>query len=165
MPDQSLASNINPSFLGDTYANVKAIMMTTHMDTGAMNVDSDTAASTQSDSSQVSFINEYESLPSNGPRNHAHVIDLGEYADLVKDDGMLRLQDAVATTLYNVSPETLKSFLSPIVNTTKVIFGKKDVQLVIWRKGLEVFVSFCTDREKPLLTDVSRSARSRIIAA
>jgi hypothetical protein len=35
----------------------------------------------------------------------------------------------------------LKSFLSPTVNTVKAVFGKKDVQLVIWRKGLEVLVS------------------------
>lgn len=109
-----------------------------------MDVDSDNAASIQSDSSQVSFVDEYESLPSNSPTRHAHVIDLGGYADLVKDNGMLQLQDAVATTLYNVSPETLKSFLSPTVNTIKAVFGKKDVQLVIWRKGLEVFVSSCT---------------------
>jgi hypothetical protein len=124
--------------------------MTTHVDTSAMDVDSDTAVSIHSDSSQVSFVDEYENLPSNGPRNHAHVIDLGEYAEATKDDGMLQLQDAVATTLYKASLETLKSFLSPTVNTIKAVFGKKDVQLVIWRKGLEVFVSFGTNRGKGL---------------
>jgi hypothetical protein len=166
IPDQLLAANPRLSLLDDTDTNkAKAFTMTTHTDTGAMDVDSDTAASIQSDSSQVSFVDEYETLPSNGPRNHAHVIDLGEYTEAIKDYGMLQLQDAVATTLYKISPETLRSFLSPTVNTIKLVFGKKDVQLVIWRKGLEVFVSSCTNRDEGLLTDVSRSARSRIIPA
>jgi hypothetical protein len=63
--------------------------MTTHVDISVMDVDSDTTASIQSDSSQVSFVDEYESLPSNGPRNYAHVIELGEYAEAIKDDVML----------------------------------------------------------------------------
>jgi hypothetical protein len=122
------------------------------IDIGAMDIDSDIASpirasSIRSDSSNVSFVDDYESLPSNGPTKHAHLIDLCEYAAAVKDDGMLQLQDAVATTLYKASPDTLNSFLSPTVNTIKVVFGKKDVQLVIWRKGLEVFVSVALSQE------------------
>jgi hypothetical protein len=133
----------------DEYANTKAITMAVLIDTGAMDIDSNIAspvraASIRSDLSNVSFIDKVEGLPSNGPTKHAHLIDLGEYAEGVKDDGILQLQDAVATILYKASPDTLNSFLSPTVNTIKVVFGKKDVQLVIWRKGLEVFVSVCT---------------------
>jgi hypothetical protein len=149
IPGQLLASNLSIPSRHDTYANnVKATTMTSPVDTVAMDVDSDNASSIRSDSSQVSFVDEYETLPANGPTNHAHVIDLGEYADVVKEDGMLQLQDAVATTLYKFSPETLKSFLSPTVNTIKVVFGKRNVQLVIWRKGLEVFVSVCAYQGK-----------------
>jgi hypothetical protein len=106
-----------------------------------VDVDSDSAPSVGSTSSQVSYANDYKPLPATGPDSHAHIIDLSEYEDLVKEDGMVKLQDAIVTTLYSVSPETLGSFLSPTVNTFKAIFGKKHVQLVIWRKGLEVFVS------------------------
>jgi hypothetical protein len=119
------------------------------IDMSTMDIDSGNASpmrasSIRSDSSNVSFVDEYESLPSNGPTKHAHLIELGENAEVVKDDGMLQLQDAVATTLHKASLDMLNSFLSPTVNTIKVVFGKKDVQLVIWRKGLEVFVSVCT---------------------
>jgi hypothetical protein len=94
-----------------------------------------------SDTSQVSYTDDFETLPSSGASTHAHIINLGEYAVSMKEEGALKLQDAVVTTLFNVSPETLRSFVSPTVNTFKAVFGKKDVQLVIWRKGLEVFVS------------------------
>jgi hypothetical protein len=97
--------------------------------------------SSGSDTSQISYTDDFETLPSSGPNSHAHIIDLGEYATSMKEDGALKLQDAVVTTLFNVSPATLKSFVSPTVNTFKAVFGKKDVQMVIWRKGLEVFVS------------------------
>jgi hypothetical protein len=106
-----------------------------------MDVDSDSAPSVGSTSSQISYTNDYKTLPASGQDSHAHIIDLNEYEDIVKEDGMIKLQDAIVTTLYNVSPETLVSFLSPTINTFKAVFGKKDVQLVIWRKGLEVFVS------------------------
>lgn len=54
--------------------------------------------------------------------------------------GPILLQQAVLKTLQNVSTDTLTSFLSPTTNTLKVVL-KSDKQLVIWRKGLEVFVS------------------------
>ncbi|KAH7400759.1 hypothetical protein DE146DRAFT_717593 [Phaeosphaeria sp. MPI-PUGE-AT-0046c] len=106
----------------------------------AMDIDSDYSASDQSDSSQISYIDDYENLPSTGRAMHAHVVDLGEYKEHGKEKAMLKLQDAIVTTLYNISPDVLKSFLSPTVNTFKAVFGKKDVQLVIWRKGVEVLV-------------------------
>jgi hypothetical protein len=122
------------------------IDMPNHTEPTAMDIDLPTSPtksdfSASSDSSQVSYTDDFETMPSNGPASHAHIIDLGEYATVVKEEGALKLQDAVVTTLFNVSPATLKSFVRPTVNTFKAVFGKKDVQLVIWRKGLEVFVS------------------------
>jgi hypothetical protein len=120
--------------------------MTNYTDPTVMNVDLPASPTKSdffagSDTSQISYIDDFETLPSNGPASHAHIIDLGEYAASMKEDGALKLQDAVVTTLFNVSPATLKSFVSPTVNTFKAVFDKKDVQLVIWRKGLEVLVS------------------------
>jgi hypothetical protein len=95
----------------------------------------------KSDSSSLSYTDEFETLPSSGPTSHAHILDLDEYAATMKEEGALKLQDAVVTTLFNISPNTLKTFVNPTVHTFKAIFGSKNVQLVIWRKGLEVFVS------------------------
>lgn len=105
---------------------------------------SDTSQSTNSDSSQLSYTNDVESLPANGPITHAHIIDISQNLACLEQngDGTAKLQDAVVTTLFHHSPATLHAFLCPTVNTFKAIFGnKKDTQLVIWRKGLEVFVS------------------------
>ncbi|KAH8732344.1 hypothetical protein GQ44DRAFT_602345 [Phaeosphaeriaceae sp. PMI808] len=105
-----------------------------------MGIDSDRSPSIKNGTSQTHFVDEYATLPASGPTDHAHIINLNEYSYITKDDELVKLQDAIVTTLYNVSPGTLKSFLSPTVNTFKCVFGKKDMQLVIWRKGLEVFV-------------------------
>jgi len=121
--------------------------MSTLIETSAMDMDSNSGSergspsSIRSTSSQISYTDDYKTLPSSGADSHAHIIDLGYFAELSKEDGMIKLQDAVVTALFKASPETLASFLSPTVNTFKAVFGKKDVQLVIWRKGLEVFVS------------------------
>ncbi|CAO2647872.1 Nn.00g087940.m01.CDS01 [Neocucurbitaria sp. VM-36] len=93
-----------------------------------------------SDLSHVSFSNDYESLPASGTSLHAHIIDLNENTSCIKKLGAIRLQDAVVTTLFKASPDTLRSFLSPTVNSLKAVFGKGDTQLVIWRKGIEVFI-------------------------
>jgi hypothetical protein len=119
----------------------------------AMSIDGEHSVSDHSDSSQISYTDDYETLPSSAPATHAHIVDLGEYVSHYKENGMVKLQDAVVTTLYSISPDTLRSFLSPTVNTFKAIFGKKDIQLVIWRKGLEVLVSGYTRTSKLLLTD------------
>ncbi|KAF1947678.1 hypothetical protein EJ02DRAFT_439891 [Clathrospora elynae] len=96
--------------------------------------------SAKSNISQISYTDDFESLPSSGSPSHAHIVDLGEYKVCVKEKGGFKLQDAVVTTLFNVSPETLKSFVSPTANTFKAVLGKRNTQLVIWRKGIEVFV-------------------------
>ncbi|CAN9085934.1 unnamed protein product [Alternaria alternata] len=130
--------------------------MTTHTDTGPMDIDFDklpTAIDTiqcpespeksdsgDSDKSTLSYTDDFETLPSSGPTSHAHIIDLEEYATSMKEEETLKLQDAIVTTLFNVSLAILRSFVNPTVNAFKAVFGTKDVQLVIWRKGLEVFI-------------------------
>ncbi|KAH6616698.1 hypothetical protein C7974DRAFT_442501 [Boeremia exigua] len=54
-------------------------------------------------------------------------------------EGILQLQEAVATVLFTASPETLMSFVDPMVHNFKAVF-KSDKQLVIWRKGNAVFI-------------------------
>jgi hypothetical protein len=93
--------------------------MSTTIEPIAVDVESDNSESVKSDSSHLSYTNDYENLPSNGPRSHAHIVDLGEYADVVKDKDMVKLQDAIVTTLYNVSPDMLEYFLNPTVNTLR----------------------------------------------
>ncbi|KAI8937107.1 hypothetical protein NX059_006321 [Plenodomus lindquistii] len=105
-----------------------------------MDIDRDCSPSIKSDSSQISYTDNYVTLPANGPDSHAHIIDLSEDLSCISQEGNARLQDAVVTALFSLSPDTLRSFMNPIVHNFKVLFGKKDVQLVIWRKGLEVFV-------------------------
>ncbi|KAF1921127.1 hypothetical protein BDU57DRAFT_488548 [Ampelomyces quisqualis] len=112
-------------------------MASVAMDTACPISPSTSATST---SSTISYTDSYARLPSRGPSTHAHIIDVGDYnANGVT--GLLRLQDAAVTTLHNMSAEILETFLSPTINTFKAVFGKKDLQLVIWRKGLEVLVS------------------------
>ncbi|KAH9871799.1 hypothetical protein J1614_006056 [Plenodomus biglobosus] len=105
-----------------------------------MEIDSDTCPSMKSDTSQLSYTNDYVTLPANGPASHAHIIDLGENLACITQDGTVKLQDAIVTALFSLSPNTLRSFMNPTVNQFKAIFGKKDIRLVIWRKGLEVFI-------------------------
>ncbi|KAG9192634.1 hypothetical protein G6011_11368 [Alternaria panax] len=130
--------------------------MTDHADTTPMEIDRDKILATvdlnqcsespgkndsgNSDSSTRSYTDDFETLPSSGAVSDAHILDLDEYAVSMKEEGALKLQDAVVTSLFNISPATLGSFVSPTVNTFKAVFGTKDMQLVVWRKGLEVFI-------------------------
>lgn len=101
-------------------------------------------APVNSKKTQTHFVDDYGRLPLSGHSTQAHVIDMEESARCsLTEEGSIQLQNAIATTLFNVSPETLKSFLSPTVNNFKAIFkpNKSDKHLVIWRKGIEVFVS------------------------
>ena len=97
---------------------------------------------TKSTKSQTLFTDTFECLPSTGFEKQAHIIDVDALTKHAEHEGTLQLQDAVATTLYLASPETLRSFLSPTTHTFKVLFkgDRGDKQLVIWRKGVEVFV-------------------------
>ncbi|KAF2852361.1 hypothetical protein T440DRAFT_488422 [Plenodomus tracheiphilus IPT5] len=105
-----------------------------------MDIDRDNSPSIKSDTSQLSYTNDFDTLPANGPVSHAHIIDIDESQAFIKGECSTNLQDAIVTSLVKLSPTTLRSFMSPTVHNFKAIFGKKDIQLVIWRKGLEVFV-------------------------
>jgi hypothetical protein len=106
---------------------------------------SEPASPTKSTRRQIPFIDAFECLPSSGYKKQAHIIDTDAFAQYAEKEGTLQLQDAVVTTLYLASPETLKSFLCPTVHIFKAIFksNRGDKQLVIWRKGIEVFVRTC----------------------
>lgn len=114
--------------------------MTTSFEDTMADVKLDRCASLQINSNHISFTSDFATLPANSPAAHAHIIDLDGYEGCIKEEGMIRLQDAVVTTLFKVAPEALKSFLSPTVHNYKVIFGKRGTQLVVWRKGPEVLV-------------------------
>ena len=115
-----------------------------------MEIDHDSSQSAKSKSSQILYTDDFATLPANGPVSHAHIIALSpNLICLTHDGGTARLQDVVVTTLFNHSSATLQSFLCPTVNTFKAIFGKQDIQLVIWRKGLEVFVRFPSPHALP----------------
>ena len=141
-------------------------MTTSSENTAAMEIDRDTSpsikseaifSSTNSDStgpseppsptksikSQTPYIDTFDLLPSTGYEKQAHIIDIDAFAECTEQKGTLQMLHAVATVLYLASPETLKSFLSPTVHAFKAIFkgGRGDAQLVVWRKGIEVFVS------------------------
>ena len=98
-----------------------------------MDIDSDASSST---TSNPCFVNDFEKLPASGPTGHAHIINTDQHAACMNEQSPINLQDAVATTLFNLSPDTLTSFLNPTVNTFKAVFGKRDTQLVVWRRGL-----------------------------
>ena len=139
--------------------------MTTHIEPAAMDIDSDHSSSATSDTSYISFKDDFDTLPASGASTQAHIIDFGEYEGQAKQDGAIKLQDAIVTTLFSISPDTLRSFLSPLVNNFKAVFGKKDVQLVVWRKGLEVFVSGRTFLMCQFLTVMRRLAHSNTTRA
>lgn len=76
-----------------------------------------------------------------------------EHVGSVEDVASMRLattqlKQEILETLRNISPETLASFLNPTSNTFKAV-TKGDKQLVIWRKGIEVFVSLLPSSNTP----------------
>jgi hypothetical protein len=75
----------------------------------------------------------------------------------------IQLQQAVLKTLQNISTDTLTSFMSPTTNTFKAVL-KGDKQLVIWRKGLEVFVSVFAPQKRCWLTNRRRREYSSTTA-
>lgn len=65
----------------------------------------------------VSFLDNIETLPADRPENHPHFIDISIYKSCneseIPNSGKLKLWDAVATMLYNISPAMLSDFLDP----------------------------------------------------
>jgi len=75
-----------------------------------------------SDDSTFSYTDDFATLQSSGATSYAHILDLGEYA-AIKEDAF-KLQDAIVATLFQLSLETLKPFLSPTVHTFKAVWQK-----------------------------------------
>ncbi|KAF1355624.1 hypothetical protein EJ07DRAFT_168105 [Lizonia empirigonia] len=103
-------------------------------------------SSTKSDKSSLPFTNAFPRLPPTGHEKNAHIIDMTALARTDEQEGSIQLQDAVATALYLASPDTLRSFLSSTMHVFKAIFKREkgDKQLVIWPKGIEVFIGTFT---------------------
>ncbi|KAF9697097.1 hypothetical protein EKO04_004985 [Ascochyta lentis] len=99
----------------------------------------------------VSFLENIHSLPADGPSNHAHVIDISTYdpQDFSSTplSWNLKLWDAVATTLYNISPATLNDFLDTKRHEYKLVLTSKsnEGRIVVWRKDTEVLVGGFVD--------------------
>lgn len=109
--------------------------------TTVMATDFPPSPSIESTTSNNSFTDDYETLPADGPIAHAHILAVSSPTFPSLPSSSLHLQDALVTTLFHASPLHLERFLDPTVNTFKIIFKRKDdTQLVIWRKGIEVFV-------------------------
>jgi hypothetical protein len=122
--------------------------MSVAIDITPMEVDLDSSSSARSDSgqSEVTLPSSIdECSPPDPPIKKAHNYT-SPFAKYLKreHEGVFELQEAVATTLFNTSPDMLMSFVDPMVGTFKATL-KSDKQLVIWRKGNAGFVSVhCT---------------------
>ncbi|CAO2647871.1 Nn.00g087930.m01.CDS01 [Neocucurbitaria sp. VM-36] len=105
---------------------------------------------------EVEFLDSYAALPPTAPTNHARIVDVatfrpadGEYCSNIK------LQDAVVTMLYKISPITLTAFLNaPTVPGSfrlvqKYTDGSSDDKLVIIKKGDYVTVGLFRERTGP----------------
>lgn len=122
--------------------------MTVAIDMAPMDLDRDTASLARSDSDRSDTIKSSTTQPSSvdecdfpGPPTKKECTRVSPFAKYLKPEheGVLELQDAVVTTLFNASPDMLMSFVDPTVGTFKAVF-KTDKQLVIWRKGNAGFV-------------------------
>ncbi|KAF1932871.1 uncharacterized protein M421DRAFT_1452 [Didymella exigua CBS 183.55] len=117
--------------------------MTVSTDNTPMDISHDTSSSARSDSSksdtvestttQPSSIDEYHYPNSPTRKLHAHISHFVKYLK-PEHDGVFKLKDAIATALFNVAPETLTSFVDPLVGTFNAVF-KGNKRLVVWRKG------------------------------
>ena len=96
---------------------------------------------------EVEFLDTFAALPPTAPANHARIVDIstfrpadGEYRSNIK------LQDAIVTMLYNISPITLAAFLNaPTVPGSfrlvqRYIGDSSEDKLVIIKKGDYVMV-------------------------
>ncbi|KAF2133173.1 hypothetical protein P153DRAFT_412782 [Dothidotthia symphoricarpi CBS 119687] len=117
----------------------------------------------------VQYVNDFAALPSTAPPDHAHVVDIATFRP---SDGNVKsnvkLQDAVVTMLYQISPDTLSKFLNSgtrsfrLVNQSAHNIAEK---LVIIKKGNEVLASESyTDHTGPPLRvfEFDNLARMRV---
>lgn len=93
----------------------------------------------------ISFIDNIDYCPLDGPIDHPHVIAIDSYVAPDESDGAtdhLKIWDAVATMLHTISLDTLKDFLMPERNDFRIVIVSQshDERLVVWRIGTDVFV-------------------------
>ncbi|KAF2655888.1 hypothetical protein K491DRAFT_570814, partial [Lophiostoma macrostomum CBS 122681] len=106
----------------------------------------------------MTFTDEYEPLPSTGPPDRPHIIEIAGLKgyDYEDDDGLWRVNhprqvmiwDVIATVLFKISPGTLEQFLNPEVEYFKLMcgpFDKGGCDFIIWRKNQEVLVGHYVD--------------------
>jgi hypothetical protein len=100
----------------------------------------------------IGYLDKFARLPSSTPRNRPHILDL---TTLKEHDGNvvtdIMLQDAVVTTLHQISAETLTNFLDA-TSPFRIVFKCKgenmDDSLVIMRNDDQVIVSELTPRKE-----------------
>ncbi|KAI4619665.1 hypothetical protein J4E83_005520 [Alternaria metachromatica] len=95
----------------------------------------------------VWFLCVHEHLPANAPSDHAHVIDMALYKPSLPSIGVqcdVKIQDAVATLLFNISKATLDQFLDSQTTSFKFLWSFKrehvENQMIVWRQGAQVLV-------------------------
>ncbi|KAJ4377853.1 hypothetical protein N0V83_000683 [Neocucurbitaria cava] len=96
---------------------------------------------------EVEFLNGYEELPATAPVDHARIIHLPTF---MPADGEFRsnikLQDAIVTMLYNISPTTLEAFMNAptVPGSFRLVQentdGSSDDKLLLIRKSDYVMV-------------------------
>jgi hypothetical protein len=91
----------------------------------------------------VRFNAQFDRLPANAPAGHAHIIDLDAYTPNEYEDDV-ELHDAVVTTLFNISKDTLEQLLDPRVATFQLLQEfefDSYARLIVWRQGSQILVS------------------------
>jgi len=114
----------------------------------AISCDRNGAWSIDTDYLPVQFLCVHERLPANAPSDHAHVIDMTFYEPSLPSIGVqcdVKIQDAVATLLFNISKATLDQFLDSQTTSFKFLWSFKrehvENQMIVWRQGAQVLVS------------------------
>jgi len=114
----------------------------------ATSSDGNGADSIDADYLPVQFLCVHERLPANEPSNHAHVIDMTLYKPFLPWNWVqydVKIQDAVATLLFNISKATLDQFLDSQTTSFKFLWSHKrehvEYQIIVWRQGAQVLVS------------------------
>jgi hypothetical protein len=93
----------------------------------------------------IKFVNSVTELPSTAPPDHPHIIDLTTFkendGDVITD---IKLQDAIVTTLHQVSNATLDKFLNS-KEAVRIEFAVISTPgyncVVVMREGSKVLVS------------------------